>query len=90
MWTVMLFLFFLSTYGKSVGLIDNFKLRDNELLSAVEINEKSGDIDRAIEVLDWMKEGRSKDEIKVLDARISILKSRKAEKLSRPEKIDSK
>ena len=51
-WVFMLCFMVISTNGKSIGLIDNFKLRDNEILYDVEMNEKSGDLSRAIELLE--------------------------------------
>ena len=73
---------YLSVYGKSVGLIETFKLRDSEILSSVEVDERSGDFDRAIEILEWMKGGRTREEQQAIDARIAILRTRKAERLS--------
>ena len=84
-WVVFLFFVYLSLYGKSVGLVETFKLRDNEIIAAVELNERSADFDRAIEILEWTKEDRTREEQKVLDARIGVLRSRKAERLARPQ-----
>lgn len=83
-WVIMVFFILISFNGKYVGLIDNFKLRENEFLSIVEIDEKSGDFDRAIEILTLMKDGRNQEEIKTLDTRISAIKLLKTEKLSHP------
>jgi hypothetical protein len=81
-WVVFMFIVYVSIYGKSLGIIDNFKLRDNEILAIVEISEKSGDMDRAIDLLEWMKEDHNNDEKQVIDARIDVLKSNKIKKLS--------
>lgn len=75
----------MSLYGKTFGLIDDFEFRDNEILAAVELSEKSGDIDRAIELLEWLKADHNKDEKQVIDARINALKIEKIKKLSHAE-----
>ena len=81
-WVVFIFLVYLNLYGKSLGLIDMITLRDKEILSAVEINERSRDFDRAIEILEWTRQGRSQDEQRMLDERIGVLRSQKAKELA--------
>jgi hypothetical protein len=81
-WVVFLFLVYLSFYGKSLGLVDNFSLRDGELVSAVELDEHGGDFDRATQLLEWAKSDRPKDEQQAIDSRIAGLRSRKTEWLS--------
>jgi hypothetical protein len=80
-WIILIFFMLLGINGKSMGLIETFKLRDSEILSSVETDEHSGDFDRAIEILEWMKGDRTREEQQAIDARIAILKSRKAERL---------
>ena len=81
-WVVFVFIVYMSVSGKTLGLIDDFKLKDNEILAVVEINEKLGDIDRVIELLEWMKDDHNKNEKQVIDARINTLKTEKIKKLS--------
>ncbi len=84
LFAVASFFWYLAVYGKAVGLIEPFKLRDNEAIAAIDVAERAADFDREIEIIQWMEQDRTKEERKALDERVGILRSRKAERLAHP------
>jgi hypothetical protein len=81
-WVLFIVMAYLSLYGKSIGLITQDDLRDDETLIVVDAKERTGEFDRALELLQKMSSGRSKEESDAIAKRIQEINGKKLQKIS--------
>jgi hypothetical protein len=81
-WVMFIVLVYLSMYGKNIGLITQEDLRDDETLIVVDAKERTGEFDRALELLQKMSSGRSKEESDAISKRVQEINSKRLQKIS--------